>query len=553
MSEPSVSWRAIEAATGVAGSASARIEALFWARSKADERSVADPGLWPVEALTCHASALARAYELRSGNDDRRKAAGAFYTPEPVARSLIEFASHEEPLRILDPACGCGAFLVSAAQMLLERGLAPSEVAARLHGVDIDPVAVSICRGRLAELTGTRERWAEQIVVGDSLAAAAPLPGTFDLIVGNPPFGNAIEARTGRTDAERVRYSTQFPESATGAYDRAGLFVEAALGLLKPDGRLAFVLPRAMLSAAYAERLRAFIAREYRLAGLCAYESAGHFADAAVFVTSLVVANDDTAEETCVRSESGDRSVPLPDPASWAPLLSPYAPVLAQVDQDWPTLDEYFHVQASAAAGEAYDFLPHVSETKTAGAWRLLTTGSIEPFESRWGVNPTRYLKHRFATPWLHHDAPSARRAALYDKPKVLVAGLSKVLEAFADLDGTYAGAVATIALTPKKGTPSTALGQLEIFLNSWLARTQFLAIHGAQALGGGSVQVTKKKLAGLRFPPGLLTSTIPRPAEAPKSLPAHSARASAACEWDAAVLEIAWGSDWIDSPDLAE
>ena len=51
---------------------------------------------------------------------------------------------------VCDPACGDGAFLLAAAELLLERGL-PRDVVARdlLWGCDIDPAAVAATRGAI--------------------------------------------------------------------------------------------------------------------------------------------------------------------------------------------------------------------------------------------------------------------------------------------------------------------------------------------------------------------------------------------------------------------
>lgn len=522
------------------------VRALFEARHRRS-KDVRDVGPWQNAVLECDGRDIARAYELRSGNHDRRKSTGAFYTPHSVARELIEFRWSGAPQRVLDPACGCGAFLIAAAEALAERGLDALDIGTRLHGVDIDPIAVSICRGRLTELLGAGD-FDRRIIVADSLAPTSGPDGTFDLIAGNPPFGNAIEARTARSDAERTDYAERFPQAATGAYDRAGLFVEASLRRLDPGGRLAMVLPRALLSARYASQLRRFIEREFSLTGVRAYTSAAHFEDAAVYVVGVVVEQTvDCRRRVTVRDGDGERTTELRSDDSWAPLISSYASVLERIPAEWPRLGDHALIQASATAGEAYEIRDHVTESWPNDGWKLLTTGSIDPFTTLWATATTRYLKSSYVRPWIPRAAVSARRAELYDAPKVLVAGLSKVLEAVADPAGELAGAVATIAVRPRQQS-TEALHALEIFLNSWLARTQFLALNGAQALGGGSVQVTKRKLADLRFPPGLLTASLQRPTNGPKSLPELDPRAATTRAWDREILRLAGVPEWIDS-----
>lgn len=112
---------------------------------------------------------LGRAFESLMAGETRRSQ-GAFYTPHPlIARitggALASLADQCEDgrldsIRVLDPACGSGAFLVhaletiSALRIARGDGRAPSavrrEVLMRsIFGVDIDPTAIWLCQLRL--------------------------------------------------------------------------------------------------------------------------------------------------------------------------------------------------------------------------------------------------------------------------------------------------------------------------------------------------------------------------------------------------------------------
>ena len=116
---------------------------------------------------------LGRAFESLMDAGERR-ATGAFYTPQALIARLttqaidaaLESVSDPDPLaaldglRLLDPACGSGAFLVHALESLAERrgcaGDARSLAVRRRHvlahaifGVDVDPTAVWLCQLRL--------------------------------------------------------------------------------------------------------------------------------------------------------------------------------------------------------------------------------------------------------------------------------------------------------------------------------------------------------------------------------------------------------------------
>lgn len=66
---------------------------------------------------------------------------GIFYTPGDVADFMTEWVVGDDDVRVLDPACGTGVFLRSAARRF-KRDLSADDVLARLYGVDLDPIAI---------------------------------------------------------------------------------------------------------------------------------------------------------------------------------------------------------------------------------------------------------------------------------------------------------------------------------------------------------------------------------------------------------------------------
>ncbi|MBI1918502.1 MAG: N-6 DNA methylase [Planctomycetes bacterium] len=117
-----------------------------------------------------------RTFGLVSAAGHRRKTTGSYYTPPALVDCLLDSAlepvldealSHPDPetallsLRVCDPACGSGHFLVAAARRVASRlaalpGMASGghgylealrEVVDRcLYGVDSDPLAVELCK-----------------------------------------------------------------------------------------------------------------------------------------------------------------------------------------------------------------------------------------------------------------------------------------------------------------------------------------------------------------------------------------------------------------------
>lgn len=205
-------------------------------------------------------------------------ARGAVFTRHEVVAALIDLAGYtsDRPLhtwRLLEPSFGAGDFLLAALARLLAAftaaGGRPPDVgqlADNLRAVEIHPESFNKTRGAverclLAWGASTRDAgrlcdaW---LIPGDFLLA--PIPGRFDVVVGNPPYVRQ-ERIPGPLLAEyRRRYST--------IYDRADLYIpffERGLQLLRDNGRLAFICANRWLKNRYGGPLRALIAGEYHL------------------------------------------------------------------------------------------------------------------------------------------------------------------------------------------------------------------------------------------------------------------------------------------------
>jgi adenine-specific DNA-methyltransferase len=136
--------------------------------------------------------------------EDLRAAHGIFYTPPALADQLLVMAEEASidwaTARVLDPACGGGAFLVPLALRIattLHRSnpaFILQNIAARLHGFELDPfgawlaqVAVELALPDVIRAAG--KPLSSIVEVKDSLDIKPADIGRFDLVVGNPPYG----------------------------------------------------------------------------------------------------------------------------------------------------------------------------------------------------------------------------------------------------------------------------------------------------------------------------------------------------------------------------
>lgn len=175
---------------------------------------------------------------------------GQYFTPRHVVAAITAMAAPTDGERVVDPACGSGAFLRHALRA------APG---AEVVGVDHDPRAVQVARVMLA----ASGHPAERALRADGLARgplAGHAPGTFDVVLTNPPFAGDVgpEGRAGYALAEGRRV------------ERDALFLERCVDLLRPGGRLAIVLPHNKLGGQRWGFLRRWLLCRARVAAVVA-------------------------------------------------------------------------------------------------------------------------------------------------------------------------------------------------------------------------------------------------------------------------------------------
>lgn len=192
---------------------------------------------------------------------------GIYYTPPSLTARLIDQATAAgvdwTRARVLDPACGGGAFLTPVAQQIIDSlpdcspAILIENIGTRLRGYEIDPFGAWLSQVSLDAVVLPVSRAAGRrlpvvVTVCNSLQRNPPRE-RFDLVIGNPPYG-----RVCLDDADRAR----FKRSLYGHANLYGLFTDMALRHAKADGVIAYVTPTSFLAGHYFKNLRALLARD---------------------------------------------------------------------------------------------------------------------------------------------------------------------------------------------------------------------------------------------------------------------------------------------------
>ncbi len=372
----------------------------------------------------------------------------------------------------LDPSCGEGAFLVGLATALLGRG-SPAQVAGCLAGVDIDPARLERAREALCGVLG-EEAAAVRLVCGDALLPG-PEWGPFDLVLGNPPWVGSTEMSTARRRAISASYTV-----ARGNWDLCCPFVERALSWTRAGGLHGFVMPNAFASAEYARPARALLDGQ-ELVGTWDWSGGTPFGASAYPIGYLVR----RGREGTQVGEGGHWKL-------WGDLDSL---------EGHPALGDLAEVCGAATVAEAYALRPHLREVPepSAGELRVVNSGTLDPDRVLWGTQDLRYLKGRWRHPVVCEEVLPERRRRHARSPKVIVAGLTRRLEAFVDREGGWLAAKSTTIVLPG---PGVDVGYLGAVLNSEVATDWIRRTYGGLALRGGYLRLG---------PPQLRTLPVPR------------------------------------------
>jgi hypothetical protein len=546
-----------------------------------------------------------------------RKAGGVYYTPTPIVDYILENSlsqllkdrspqsvagqdrsRNRHPLRVLDPSCGSGTFLLGAYGHLLRwyldayttedadrwaRGRSPrlrrglggewelttnerKEILLRhIYGVDIDPQAVEVTKLSLllkvlegesseiidSQLTLFHERalpdLASNIKCGNSLIEpdfydyeqmmltsdeeqirinifdwrhefrnVFASAGGFDVVIGNPPYLDS-ETMTQFTPEWRD-YCVRKYRAASGNWDVFCVFIERALSLCREGGYHSFIVPNKLGSANYAKNIREIISGENELSRVRDYASVPVFPvsvypivysvqkkqkDDAVPVLYERMAYGEAHIVSAVLTEELDRSRYFrPDGSPWAIFADiDSASPIDRIRNSYEPLSAIADVHGAATVSEAYELTPIIRDSETADydGLHIVNSGTIDRYVNLWGKKPMRYLGNSYIRPVVPHNSEGqlpATRLRQAKTPKVIVAGMTKVLECIGDSSGLLLPAKSTTVIEPR-----VDLHWLLGILNSRLMSFYYLSVYGGDRLQGGYLRIGPPQLRTLPIP----------------------------------------------------
>lgn len=325
----------------------------------------------------------------------------------------------------------------------------------------------------------------------------------FDVVLANPPYVSALEFAKTRAESERTRLKEQF-ETTKGAWDLYVPFFERGVQLLRPGGELALISPNKYLSASYAVALRGYMRTHASLTQLVDLSRFPVFAKVAVYPV-LSFFTKAVGRATTVRSRLPNSMGEAMDPSEfriaevpddtldllpdhiWGFLLSDKIDLLTRLMRGTVPLSVVADVSATTTAAEADEYGRYLVEGGAErGRVRVVNTGTIDPYRSKWGDEDLTHQGERYRKPLIPIARVSEKRRKLYGSRKVLFAKLARRCEAFLDDSGHYGGLNVNCISNPRK---DVSLEFLCAYLNSRVFMFLYNQFFGALRMNGGYYQ----------------------------------------------------------------
>lgn len=472
-----------------------------------------------------------------------RRGAGIYYTPRSVvdhilAHTLGPWLADKTPddlerLRMVDLSCGAGAFLLGAARFLFawyarQIGTTSDALSAHerarivnrcLYGLDNDPLAVEIARAALMLAQGCDViSPAGRLCCADVLAPdCSPLgfPEQFDLVVGNPPYLNVRRVTQVRQGAAKADLRARF-NCARGNFDLYVLFLERGVALLADGGRLGMIVPNKLATADYARRCRQLLIERTHIERITDLSHLPVFRRVGIYPMVVVVARRPASATALAGGVpvASSAMVPVERPAVLEQITASRQVQMVtrarfsaagfalyewlDVESRVPTvpLGRQARVSCGTPGYQAHALAAYVREcdcTEKEGFWPFITSGNIDRY--RVVLGSVRFMKRIYHAPGLPVQCPlvSAARRALFQAPKIVLAGMCRRLEA-AYVSKPLALGVQVFALSEWRNDPLYLLALLNSTLFSFLYAQRFWA----RRLSGGFFAVNKGPLIQL-------------------------------------------------------
>jgi hypothetical protein len=328
----------------------------------------------------------------------------------------------------------------------------------------------------------------------------------FDVVIGNPPYiDSEAMVKSGLMSVQREFIQSKYLLTK-GNWDIYIAFFERSLAIRKTDGTVAFITPDKWLTKPFGLEFIRQYSKEFSIiikAGRDVFDSAN--------VDALITIIDSKNNNQLCALQIEDNNfvqkskmqILNTDNFSFDALFSDDSQLLAKIGQFSKKLSAFATCVNACATSDAYKLKEYISDSNVFDVsqnLRIVNTGTISKYTSRYGISPMTYLKDKYLNPIVNKHDFLANFKNTYGKtsvqPKLIGKGLT-LLDWFLDENGEYVAGKSTLVLLAEN------IGVLKFLcaiLNSRLVFFYIKSNYSSSSYNGG-VSFTKDMINSIPIP----------------------------------------------------
>ncbi len=458
----------------------------------------------------------------------KRKEQGIYYTPAFIVDFIVrntlkpvldKCKSIEDlhKIKVLDPACGSGSFLIKALEVINEKykefGNPADEftkimiLGQNIYGVDLDEQAVEIARLNLLlsalETQMKLPKLDKNIKNGNSLISGSDeelqkyfgknfrdkkpfnwkeefpevfKQGGFDVIIGNPPYISAVQDSKGDL-AVREFYRDKF--SLKGAFDIYVAFLIKGVQISNKGGSYGWIIPNKLMVAEYAKDAKRFL-QENGLHTVIDVSQLRVFGTVGVY--PIIILGDKT------RNDFQEYEVKSAEDLHIGNFIS-----LIHSSKYKTFKDFGFKIASGTTGFQAQLLTKYLSEKYEDKTIPFIVSGSIDPYCIH--LDNVRYMGHDYKYAYIRKgDEIAESKWNFWNKNKLVISGMTKRIEAYYSKEPLALGVGVYAIFEHSKFDPYFLLAVLNSKFLSYYLREEFKHKH----LAGGYLAINKSTLEQL-------------------------------------------------------
>ena len=301
--------------------------------------------------------------------------------------------------------------------------------------------------------------------------------GGFDIVIGNPPYVSAVNMA--RTELEKRIYKSVYPQ-ASGAYDLYILFL--LQGIKLSNNTFCWIIPNKLHVADYARQTLEELTNNGLYSSLDV-SIFNVFKEASVYP---IIINGSKQNNWRYGRFSLDQ---------YADLLKNKKVKQQDILINETILSSGIKVCSGATGFEAQKIKEFIHDHKVENSIPFTVSGNIDRYY--YDNKNVRYMKDRYSDAYVYLDGSFSKgKVLLWSNPKIIIAGMTKVVEA-TYVQSSLAIGVGAYAIYDFNGfNPYYILGLLNSKYTSYYLMNKFRDKH----LAGGYLAINKSTIEQLPF-----------------------------------------------------